>query len=361
MADTPASEQIQHTPLPLWEVLSGTWKHKNLGIIIAGVLLALFYFILAGYVPAYNIQKSYTHGAIYVGLYAHVFRYSQFFGWLTILLLIPPVIFLTSHILKRPKNRLLLLIIILVFSFLTLWISSHSANVAPFGVVQKKLNECPQLEKHFTNDAPTKEESKAYQEMIQELYKDRANRSNTRYLYYGSVLMQMLNMLLIFFVASILCLHGWTSNDAQSYEFKGALLYCSLATLVAYIWLLLRVAFVQQKIKYFPEVSNLAGEYIVMLVFFVVTMGLVIFQLSWLLGKYTFILGLIPFFLGIFSLLSSGSGLVSVFGKNVGTTPYSTALGAICSLLGAFFLLVYMLKDESEHRRRQALSQPPLT
>jgi hypothetical protein len=341
-------------------VLFGTWKYKNRGVIIVGVLLALFYFIVAGCIPAYNIQKSYKYGDIYVGLYAHVFRYAQFFGWLTILLLIPPVLFLRSHILKRPKNRWLLLGIILVFSILTWSIAFRSANIAPFGVKPEILNDCPQLGEHFTKDRPpTMEENKNYQEMMQKLHENRGNWSTARYLYYVSVFMQMLNMFLIFFVANMLCLHGWTSNDAQSYEFKGALLYCSLAILVAYIWLLLRVAFVQQKTKYFPDVSNLAGDYIVMVIFLVVTLSLVIFQLSWILGKYTFIIGLIPFFLGIFSLLSSGSGLVSVFGMKVGPTPYRTGLVAICSLLVTFFILVYMLEDESKDRRLQSLSKPP--
>lgn len=359
MADTPIPEQIQQTPPR--EVLVDAWRYKNPSGIVIGVLLALFYFILAGYVPIAYIQNGYTDGTTYVNLYSHVFRYSQFFGWLTILLLIPPVLYLTSDTpFRRAKRKLVLLAFILGLSLVLLALAFHSANVAPFGVKREQLQNDPRLSKHFMKKAPTEVEREEYQKRMLELHQNRANWSTGRYLYYIAVFMQIFKMLFILFVAGALCFHRITSpQDARSSEFKGALLYCSLAILVAYLWLLMRFAFVEQKIKYFPDVYNLAGEITVAAVFVLLSVIFVTVHFSWLFGKYTFLLSLVPLCLGVFGPLSFKSSLVSVFGKDVGVLPYVTILVLIVGGLGFVFAVVLTMGDDQNSKRPQSPSEPP--
>jgi hypothetical protein len=255
---------------------------------------------------------------------------------------------------------LVILASILGLSFVLFGLAFHSANVAPFAVTPGRLKNEPLLREHFKKEAPTKVEREAYQRKILELHKNRANWSTARYLYYAAVFIQIFKMLCILFVAGALCYHRITSpQDAHSSKFKGALLYCSLAILVAYLWLLMRFAFVEQKIKYFPDVYNLAGEIVVAGVFVLLSVIFVTVHFSWLFGKYTFLLSLVPLCLSVFGPLSLKSNLVLVFGKDVGVLPYVTILVLIVGGLGFVFLVVLTMGDDQNSKRPQRPSESP--
>lgn len=326
--------------------------------------IALVYYILVGYVPAAFIESRYTYGAIYVSLYSHVFRYPQFFGWITILLIIPPVLYLRSCTpLKEKKNRLIVLATILFISVLALAIAFQSANVAPFGVKPETLESNPLLCNHFTKDMHTKEENNAYQEEILKLYKNRDNWSSARYLYYFAVSIQIFTMLFIFVVAGALCIYGRSSHSENTDEFKGALIYCSLTIMVAILWLLMRIAFIHQKPRYFPEISNPVGDYAAAGLFIFIVLIYVTQLFSWLFNKHSFILSLVSTSVGIFGTILLGSfkeTLVSAFGKNVGLVPYSTILILICGGAVVIFVLVYVMGEELKDKEPQSSSQPSL-
>jgi hypothetical protein len=328
---------------------------------VIGVVLALFYFILAGYVPAAYIESNYTHGTLYVNLYSHVFRYSQFFGWLTILLLIPPVSYLKLRTnIKPAKHRLLLFSLIFILSLVLLTLAFNSANVAPFGVKRQLAQSEPALKDHFAKPAPTEVERREYQKRMLELHSDRTNWSAARYLYYLAVFIQIFTMLFILFAGVALCVHrGLSPHAAQSYKFKAALLYYSLAILVAYLWLLMRFAFVEQKTKYFPGVYNFAGDFWIAAVFVGFSVIFVTVQFSSVFGKYTFLLNLIPLSFGIFAPLSFGSTLVLMFGKDVDVFTYRSTLAVILIVLIIPFVLVFMLDKRQKGKKPQSPPVPP--
>jgi hypothetical protein len=112
--------------------------------------------------------------------------------------------------------------------------------------------------------ARTREEREHYQATMLELLEDRNNWSAARYWCHLSILIQIFNVLFILVVAIALTIYGLRPDADHSYEFKEALVYCSLAILVSYLWLLMRAAFNHQKLNYFPEISNWIAEVSVM-------------------------------------------------------------------------------------------------
>jgi len=364
LTDLPASGQTQQIPWQFKKWLFNPWTYKNQFGITVGVVLALLYYIFVGYVPAAFIESRYTYGAIYVSLYSHVFRYPQFFGWITILLLIPPVLYLRSCTpLREKKNRLIVLATILFISVLALVIAFQSANIAPFGVKPEILESNPLLCNHFTKQMHTKEENNAYQEEILKLYKNRDNWSSARYLYYFAVSIQSFTMMFIFVVAAALWLYGDSPDSDNADKFKGALIYCSLTIMVAILWLLMRIAFIHQKPRYFPEISNPVGDYAAAGLFIFIVLLYVIQLFSWLFNKHSFILGLVSTSLGIFGALFLGSfkeTLVTVFGRNAGLVPYSTILILICGGMVVIFVLVHVMEEDRRDKDPQSSSKPSL-
>lgn len=317
--------------------LENTRQNRGRVGFIVGLVLAIVYFVLAGLVPAVYIQNRYTNGATFISLYSHAFRYPQFFGWMTILLLVPPVLYLTSLPgLKRAGDRLLLLFLLVLISTFILVIDTQSRNTAPFEVRAEILQHDDQLNNHFTKKALKGEDKKAYEDKMLSLLKSRDNWSPARYLFYLSVFLQIFNVLFIFVVAGALSIRGLTPNSDHPYEFKEALIYCSLAILVSYLWLLMRVAFNYQKPDYFPGISNPVADLTVIALFAAATLLIAIRLLSWLPDKFTVIFSLASIFLGFLGALSAMTlkeTLVTVFGKDAGLVPYCTILVAIGSLL----------------------------
>ena len=200
-----------------------------------GIVLALGYFVFAGVIPAVYVKKDYADGATFISLYSPAFRYPQFFGWITVLLLIRPVLYLTLLPgLKRVKDRISVLIVLSIISALMLLINIQSHNAAPFEVRADILQKDERLKNHFTMPGErTVEEKKYYQETMLGLLKDTDNWSAVRYLYYLSVFIQIFNVLFIFAVAGALTIHSLSPNSEHSYEFNEALVYCSLSMLVS--------------------------------------------------------------------------------------------------------------------------------
>ena len=180
MAEESTPRQTQQTSLPLKAWLFGAWRYENLSGIVVGAVVALLYFILAGYVPAAYVQDSYRpYGALYVKLYPHVFLYPQFYGWLSILLLIPPVLYLKAHpnFARMKKGLLGMLAVVLVLSVMVFTIALCSSNVAPFGLKSELIEGEPPLREHFNKEPPSEAERYYYQKRILELYADTGNWS----------------------------------------------------------------------------------------------------------------------------------------------------------------------------------------
>lgn len=337
MVDNQAPHQIQRTRGRLRVWLENTRQNRRRAGFIVGLLLAIVYFVLAGLVPAVYIQNRYDDGATFVSLYSHVFRYPQFFGWMTIPLLTPPVLYLTSLPgLNRTRDRALLLFLVVLISTFILVIDTQSNNTAPFEVKAQILQGDDQLKNHFKKKEMKGEEKKAYQDKMLGLLKDRGNWSPARYLFYLSIFIQIFNILFIFIVTGALTIHGLAPGSEHPYEFKEALVCCSLAILVSYLWLLMRVAFNYQKPDYFYRISNPVADLTIIALFAAATLLVAIKLLSWLPDKFTVIFSLASIFLGLLGALSAMTlkeTLVTVFGKDAGLVPYFTILVALGSLL----------------------------
>lgn len=312
--------------------------------LVTGLWLALVYFVLAGLVPAAYVKKDYLDGATFVGLYSHVFRYPQFFGWITILLLIRPVLYLTSLPgLDRTADRLVMLIILVTFSALILMINIQSRNITPFEVDAGKFQTDERLKDHFKKAGDlTLEERVVYQDRMLKLLEDRKNWSTARYWYHVSIFIQIFNVLFIFVVTFALTIHGLAPNSDHSHEFREALVYCSLAILVSYLWLLMRVAFNRQKTIYFPSISNPTAELMIVILFALATLLVAIRLLSWLPDKFSAIFSFASAIAAILGTLSAArfqDALVEAFGRDSGTAPYWTIL----LVIGAVLLIILVL------------------
>src|SRR5882724_6380432 len=125
---------MNHAALrPIWKGIHSLrfWLkgNQNLLIIVGGLVLAGAYFFFGGLLPDYYISSHYTEGAKIVGLYSHLYRYCEFFGWLAVLLLIPAVIFLRSQKIDVRRNKfffLIALLLLISFPLATVWIDQRS-------------------------------------------------------------------------------------------------------------------------------------------------------------------------------------------------------------------------------------------
>lgn len=301
------------------------------------------YYVLAGYVPADYVEKGYANGPAFIALYSPVFRYPQFFGWITIMLLIRPVLYLTSlRGFRGTRDRLLMLLFLVMLSVGILAVNMDSHNIAPFEVDASVL-QADGLTDHFTMTRDlTLKEKEVYQETMLSRLKDSKNWSTARYWYHLSVFIQIFNVLFIFAVTCALTVYGFTPDSGHSYEFKEALVCCSLAILVSYLWLLMRVAFNYQKPAYFPRIDNPTAEFAVIALFLLATLFVAVRLSSWLLDTFSIVFSLATTFAGLAGTLSAvrfQEPLVDAFGKNSGTAPYWTILLVVGAVLLIFFIM----------------------
>lgn len=257
--------------------LEGLRGNRKLLIIIAGVVLAGVYFFFGGLLPDYYISTHYTEGHKIVGLYSHLYRYCEFFGWLAILLLIPPVTFLASQKIDVLKNKLFILIallLLILFPLATVWIDQRSSNTAPHEVRPDIVENNPALKDHFIKGPPTQEQKEAYQSTMNSLLKDKANRSFAWFLHYLTVYLLTLQLVALGVVVVALLRFGPARPPSQSSRYTTALVSCSLSIFVSYLWVLMRVAFVAQKSTYFPTISLPVTEGVLLGFSLLTTLGL---------------------------------------------------------------------------------------
>lgn len=355
MAGVQASRRIRRACLRLRAWIQQAWLHLRTwwGDIrrdrdrfgrAVGLALAPVYYVLAGYVPAAYVEKGYANGPAFIALYSPVFRYPEFFGWLTIILLIRPVLYLTSlRGFREARDRLLMLLFLVAVSVGILMVNVDSRNIPPFEVDARVLQADGRLKDHFTMSRDlTPKEKEVYQETMLTLLKERKNWSTARYWYHLSVFIQIFNVLFIFAVTCALTVYGFTPDSGHSYEFKEALVCCSLALLVSYLWLLMRVAFNYQKPAYFPKIDNPTAELAVIALFLLATLFVAVRLGSWLLDTFSTVFSLASAFAGLLGTLSAvrfQEPLVNAFGKNSGTAPYWTILLVVGSVLLIFFIM----------------------
>jgi hypothetical protein len=305
-------------------------------------LLTLAYFIFAGLAPALYIQTHYTDGSSFISLYSHLYRYPVFFGWITIPLLIYPVKYLISvPTLKLIEFKNLIFFGLILVASLFVVADFLSQNIAPFEVKAEILQNDDQLKDHFTKKAPKDDEKKAYQNKMLEMLKNISNWSIARYLHYTAIFLQVLNLLCIGFIAAALAVDRASADFKDSYKFKLALIYCSLAGLVSYLWGLMRAAFYYQKPIYFPEISNPVADIMIVAAFTIVTLVIVTVLVFWVGDKFGNLIAAVATVCGGISILTATifqGSLVAVFGRNAGTVPYWTILLGIGGLAIFIFL-----------------------
>lgn len=335
----------------------GLSRIKNRAGLISGIILALAYYLLAGLVPALNVKNHYPGGKTIVNLYAHLFHYGQFFGWISVLLLIRPVTYIAPlRGLNRWKDRLILLTFLLAISMFVVALDMHSQNIPPYEVRPEILEKDDRLRDHFTKTQRSADDISYYEQSMAKLTKSRANWSMARYVHYLTVFIHAFTLLFLFFVVAALTVHGASAQSGDSAEFKISLVYCSLATLISYLWVLMRVAFNHQKPLYFSKIANPVAEYVVMALFTVATLLIAVRLSSWLKDYYSAIVSLATISVGILSALAVAGKitLVEVFGKDAGTLPYWTILGAIASLFIFAFLAHRMNADQNSKTTQKA-------
>lgn len=343
---------IQLAGPKLRSLLSDLGKKKKLLIRIVGFVLAGAYFIFAGLLPDYYIHKHYADGHAYVNLYSHLFRYGEFFGWMTVLLLIPPVTYLASESSNIQIPWLLVFVGVIVCSALGLLVDFQSENIAPHEIRAEIIENDPQLKYHFTKGSRTEDDKTDYQRKTVSLIQERANWSVARYLHYLTIFIMTSQLVFIAVVVVALLKCGLTQRLKESPEFKMALVYCSLAILISYFWVLMRMAFVQQKPDYFPSISNPVAEF-TLLFFCIVATSLIVYRLLSLSGfreELSIILGVGSLFFSALSVLSVWKfqgALVKAFGRDARMIHYWTPFIAI-AFLSVFAILGYTMKVKQQ-------------
>jgi hypothetical protein len=334
---------------PIWKAiyslrscLKSLQGNKNLLIIIAGVVLASAYFFFGGLLPDYYISTHYTEGHKIVALYSHLYRYCEFFGWLAVLLLIPAVTFLHSQKIDVRKNKffiLVALLLLILFPLAAVLIDQRSRNAAPHEVRPDIVESNPALKNHFIKGPPTQEQKEAYQSMMNSLLKDKTNRSVARHLHYLTIYLLTLQLVAVGVVVVALLRFGPVQPPSQSSRYTSALVSCSLAIFVSYLWVLMRVAFIAQKLIYFPTISLPVTD-AVLLGFSLLATLVIGLRLLNLYERQQALSLLIALALPVFGLLMSGFNwaefqemLVTAFGRDAELTQYWLILGATIFLL----------------------------
>ena len=338
----------------------------HLLIIIGGVVLAGAYCFFGGLLPDYYISTHYTEGRKIVGLYSHLYRYCEFFGWLAVLLLIPAVNFLYSQKTDISKNRFFIfvaLLLLILFPATTVWIDQQSTNAAPHEVRPDIVESNPALKDHFINGPPTREQNDAYQSTMNSLLKDKPNRSAARPMHYFTIYLLTLQLVAVGIVVVALLRFGPAGSVSQSSQYTSALVSCSLAIFVSYLWVLMRLAFVAQKPIYFPAISLPVTE-VVLLGFSLLTTLAISLRLLTLYERRQQALSLlITLALPVFSILMGGFDwarfqgiLVRAFGRDAELFQYVLILGATIFLLLFVALIGHPQRKNSSPRRRVRLS-----
>ena len=346
---------------PIWKAiyrltswLKSLQANKDLLIIIGVVVLAGAYFFFGGLLPDYYISTHYTEGYKIVSLYAHLYRYCEFFGWLAVLLLIPAATFLHSQKTKIRKDKSFIavaLFLLVVLPLAVVWIDQRSKNAVPHEVRPDIVESNPALKDHFIKAQPTQKQNEDYQDTMNSLLENPANRSTARALHYLTIYLVTLQLIVVGVVIAALLRFGPARSSNQSSRYTSALVYCSLAIFVSYLWALMRVAFVAQKPIYFPRISLPVTEFVLLGFSFLATVAIALRVLNLYKGRealsilFGLTLPVLTLLMGGFNWVRFKELMVSAFGQDAEPAQYVLILGAIIVLL-AFVALIGHPKKE---------------
>jgi hypothetical protein len=320
-----------------------------------GATLALIYLLLAGYLPAYYIEKNYIDGEVFVSLYSHLFRYGQFFGWITVLFLIDPVFHLWN---KEKKDNKTFLIFVLVgflgLSAVVVVFDLQSTSVAPYEIKPEILQSDNSLRDHFTKKERSPEDKQLYETKTLELLKDRANWSFARYLHYTAIFLHAFSLLFILSIVVWLIIYGGSEEIRQTPEYKRSLVYCTYTILISALWLLMRLTFNYQRQFYFAGTSNPAADYLFVTIFVIGSLVIAILLSITFIKDFNpaiTIIGFIFTCFGVFLGLWDPEKLLVIFGKDARIINYYTISFGIL-LLSLIVVLVRKLSSSNQRDLR---------
>lgn len=333
-------------------------KEKK-GIII-GIVLAFAYFLFGGYIPAYNIQTNFDDGEIFVGLYSHLYRYGQFFGWITALFLIRPVRHLWANEKENKKLINLILAILLLVPAVVVVIDFHSSNPAPYELKPELLRSRPELNEHFKKQNPSETDKRDYQKVMLELLQDPGNWSYARFWHYLIIYFHAFSLLLILAIQIWLSVYGASEKIRQTDEYKGILVFCASTMLISFLWLLMRTAFNYQRGSYFPAISNPAADYLLGAQFITGSLVILLLLSTTFIKEFVQAVTLAGFGFACFSVFIQQwrpEKLLEIFGKDADVINYWTIFVGIVFFSG---LVVLILKLKAAQHKKFSKSEKRL-
>lgn len=308
---------------------------------------ALFYLSVCGLIPSLWIWHSYAEGKAYVQMYSHLFLFPIFFGWITVLLLIPFFRFVRTEGLFDRRGWKVFLSLPVVFALLSVvTVELPSKNHAPYELLPELVNNSPSLSGHFSRgDDIQRAEALAFQDELGRLIDAPANWSVARLFHYSSVFLSATQMLLVFFCAGLLALYRLKNQSLRSESYRAALVACTCAVFVFLLWVLMRQVFLLDKTLYYGDVANVVKDYVVAALFFTGLLFLSTGLFLWLGEKLTAIIGLFGSAGGVFFVLSETDRLREVFGADASLASYWTILLGIGAIGAAVYVPGVLLRN----------------
>lgn len=308
---------------------------------------ALFYLSVCGLIPSLWIWHSYAEGKAYVQMYSHLFLFPTFFGWITVLLLIPFLRFIRTEGLFDRRGWKVFLSLPVVFALLSVvTVELPSKNHAPYELSPELIDNSPRLSGHFSRGEDIQlADALAFQDELGRLLDDPANWSVARLFHYSSVFLSASQMLLVFFSAGLLALYRLRNQSHRSESYRAALVACTCAVFVFLLWVLMRQVFLLDKTLYYGEVANVVKDYVVAALFFIGLLFLSTGLFLWLGEKLTAIIGLLGSAGGVFFVLSETDRLREVFGADATLAGYWTILLGIAAIGAAVYTPSLLLRN----------------
>lgn len=298
----------------------------------ARLLPAVGYLVICGIVPVLYVWNTFPNGRLYVQLYSHFLLYPLYFGWLAVFLVTGAWQFIRDQMARR--QRLVLFAGIAAFAIIAMLIDMSSENIAPFRLKISVITEIPELNDHFL-DTASDSAKKTYEELAnREIRRSAWTAPNT--IFYTSFYVQAYTLGFIIATISILATHRSRPNFRDTREFQRALASSAAAFLIYFLWLLMRIAFRQQKQEFFIAESLPAADFVIAVGYIIGAVLIAMCFWLWLGDKLVAALTL--FFGGISALTAWKQPmiLVHIFGRDAGQWSYLSILLGI-----AFFGFLY--------------------
>jgi len=294
-------------------------------------IIASTYFILCGLAPVLYVVSAYENGYVYIQLYSHFYLYPLYFGWITVILLLNSWESLGRKLTRDQK--LICFLGLLAFALMATMIDVSSDNVAPFQVKPSILEAELVLNDHFVN-RPTSADRFEYQERINQIVKNigYTSWSMSHYLYLLSFLCQAYFYGLTIVTSFVMVAYRFRDDFTSTAEFRNALINLSVAFLVSILWFLMRSAFRQEKLLFFPAESLPTGDYLLILGYGMCAVLIALCFWLWLGDKLIAFASLIFGVVSALTIWKEQEILVDLFGREAGQMSY------LCILFGMSFL-----------------------